>query len=134
MKLTNNNDTEINFVGKYSLLYETSKSAKPLVDFQIVNCDHRAPAALWLPTLVDLNLINRVKKSITFHKENMADILKEYSNRFKGIGNFQVFTYGIKPNAEVKVGICVKVPISSMDSLKNVLNKMINSKTIKTNS
>lgn len=64
----------------------------------------------------------------------MPDILKEYSNSFKGISNFEVFTYDIKLNAEVKVGTCRKVPIVLMDSLKNLLNEMINSKTIKTNS
>ncbi len=132
MCLSNYNGTKIEVVGKCSLYCETTKGSKKQVDFEIVDCNYHVPAVLGLPTLIDLNLVQRVDV-LNGKPKLFPKLLDEYQDLFKGLGNINGFSYEIKlkPDAVGKIEPCRKVPINLMDPLKTELSKMEKSNVIR---
>ena len=128
MCLSNYNGSKIDVIGKCSLFCETAKGTKDEIEFEIVNCNYNVPAVLGLPTLIELNLVQRIDLIET----PIPELLGNYKDLFSGLGNINGFNYEIKlkPGAVGKIEPCRKVPINLIDSLKTELVKMEQLKVI----
>lgn len=92
------------------------------------NKDVSVPAVIGLPSLIKLNLVQRIDLVTANEKLRLKDLLNDYKSVFEGMGCIKNFEYDIKikDNAEPTVAACRKVPLILSEQVKNELIKMQN--------
>lgn len=120
-KLTKYGGT-ITVIGKCNLRCKTRKGKETYIEFQVVN--EKAPAALGLPTIENLNLIKKINL-IDCEKGSLKPPNK-YKNFVQGSGLISDCEYDIKlkPNSVAHVEPCRRVPFKLRDPLQKELKRM----------
>lgn len=103
------------------------KNKETKIEFQVV--DEEAPAALGLPTLIQLYLIQRID---AIEKENTYLKKLKQNGLLKGNGKISDYEYNIKLEADAIPIIepCRRVAVNLMEPLKKELQKMVELKVI----
>ncbi|XP_024942173.1 uncharacterized protein LOC107269153 [Cephus cinctus] len=129
VKLTAYGGQRINVVGKCRLNCKFVNRENVDLEFVVTENTDDQPVIIGLPSLMQLNTVQRVhniKASENSNNLTVEKILNKHKKVFEGIGCVTNFEYDIqlKEDAKPTIAACRKIPIALNDQVKKELDKM----------
>ena len=137
IKLSNYTGTYMRVLGKINLICNLANKKNIEIEFQVVDGNENTPTVLGLPTIINLELIQRINSIIKQNSSQIVpsthELIRIYDNLFSGQGLITNFEYNIelKENSKGRIDACRRVPITLLKPLKKEIDRMLKMGIIK---